>query len=141
MEALMDRSKINRVIFCSTFLLIFAAGCGIPGIDSTGTPATKIIPPALIAGPTLPAGKSLLIYDDDGSRDGTVALLYLLSHPEISIGLINISYGEAHPDVYIQHIGRMLDNLGIQGISLGAGQDAPPGRRDRFPGLVASGER
>jgi inosine-uridine nucleoside N-ribohydrolase len=74
-----------------------------------------------------------VIYDDDGSRDGTVALLYLLSEPEVSIKAVNISYGEAHPDIYIQHIGRMLDAVGNANLPLGAGQDAPTGNGTPFP--------
>ncbi len=75
----------------------------------------------------------LLIYDDDGSRDGMAALLYLLSFPEISIQAINISYGEAHPDLYIQHIGQVLDELGMNKIPLGAGQDMPLEGGTPFP--------
>jgi inosine-uridine nucleoside N-ribohydrolase len=66
-----------------------------------------------------------VIFDDDGSQDGTAALAYLLSHPGVSLKAISISYGEAHPDVYVQHVARKLDELGIEGIPLGAGQDAP----------------
>jgi len=81
-----------------------------------------------------PSVKSFsIIYDDDGSRDGTVALLYLLSEPMVSIKAVNISYGEAHPQVYIQHIGRMLEAVGYQDIPLGAGQDAPIGNGTPFP--------
>jgi inosine-uridine nucleoside N-ribohydrolase len=75
----------------------------------------------------------LLIFDDDGSRDGTVALLYLLSQPELSFEAITISYGEAHPELYIQHIGRLLDNLGMAHIPLGAGQDLPLAGGTPFP--------
>jgi inosine-uridine nucleoside N-ribohydrolase len=75
----------------------------------------------------------LLIYDDDGSRDGMAALLYLLSQPDISIQAINMSYGEAHPELYIQHVGRMLDKLGIGAIPLGAGQDMPLAGGTPFP--------
>ena len=75
----------------------------------------------------------LVIYDDDGSWDGTTALLYLLSQPEISVQAIIISYGEAHPKVYIQYIGRMLDDFGIRDIPLGAGQDAPLANGTAFP--------
>ena len=75
----------------------------------------------------------LLIYDDDGSRDGIVALLYFLSQSDISIQAINISYGEAHPELYIQHVGRVLDNLGINDIPLGAGQDMPLAGGTPFP--------
>ena len=62
-----------------------------------------------------------------------MALLYLLGIPEISIKAVGISYGEAHPDVYIQHMGRMLDNLGIRDIPLGPGQDAPLANGTAFP--------
>jgi purine nucleosidase/pyrimidine-specific ribonucleoside hydrolase len=75
----------------------------------------------------------VLIYDDDGSRDGMAALLYFLSYPDISIQAINISYGEAHPKLYIQHVGRVLDNLGINDIPLGAGQDMPLAGGNPFP--------
>jgi inosine-uridine nucleoside N-ribohydrolase len=74
-----------------------------------------------------------VIFDDDGSPDGTTALFYLLSHPGVSLEVIGISYGEAHPLVYIQHIGRMLDELGIHDIPLAAGQDAPLAGSNEFP--------
>ena len=73
------------------------------------------------------------IYDDDGSPDGTTALFYLLSEPAVELKAINISYGEAHPAVYIQHIGRKLDEFGIRDIPLGAGQDAPLTGHNGFP--------
>jgi purine nucleosidase/pyrimidine-specific ribonucleoside hydrolase len=74
-----------------------------------------------------------LIYDDDGSRDGMAALLYLLSYSDISIQAINISYGEAHPNLYVQHIGHVLDDFGISDIPLGAGQDMPLAGGIPFP--------
>jgi len=77
--------------------------------------------------------KMLLLYDDDGSRDGMAALLYLLSYPDISIQAITISYGEAHPKLYIQHMGCVLDSLGISDIPLGAGQDMPLAGGTPFP--------
>ena len=80
-----------------------------------------------------PAEKVLVFYDDDGSRDGMAALLYLLSSPEISIEAITISYGEAHPELYIQHMGGVLDNFGIPDIPLGAGQDKPLAGGVPFP--------
>jgi pyrimidine-specific ribonucleoside hydrolase len=85
-------------------------------------------------GPTRdPAAVLPVIFDDDGSQDGTAALAYLLSHPNVSLKAITISYGEAHPDVYVQHIARKLDELGIDGIPLGAGQDAPLAGSNAFP--------
>lgn len=77
--------------------------------------------------------KMLLLYDDDGSRDGMAALLYLLSYPDISIQAITISYGEAHPKLYVQHMGCVLDTLGISDIPLGAGQDRPLAGGIPFP--------
>ena len=94
------------------------------------TPAPTFTPPAR----TIP-----VIYDDDGSPDGTAALFYLLSHPEVSLRAIGISYGEAYPASYIQHIGRKLDELGIEGISLGAGQDAPLAGENEFPEWLREG--
>jgi pyrimidine-specific ribonucleoside hydrolase len=74
-----------------------------------------------------------VIFDDDGSPDGTTALLYLLTEPGVSLKSVNISYGEAHPQVYIQHIGRILDHFGFSGIPLGAGQDGPLTGGHDFP--------
>jgi len=83
---------------------------------------------------TIPESKKMpVIFDDDGSPDGTSALLYLLSEPGVSLKAINISYGEAHPQIYIQHIGRILDHLGFTGIPLGAGQDGPLTGGHDFP--------
>ena len=83
--------------------------------------------------PTSSSKKMLLLYDDDGSRDGMAALLYLLSYPDIAIQAITISYGEAHPKLYIQHIGCVLDTFGIRDIPLGAGQDMPLAGGIPFP--------
>jgi inosine-uridine nucleoside N-ribohydrolase len=74
-----------------------------------------------------------VFFDDDGSPDGTAALFYLLSHPDVAVEAIGISYGEAHPSIYVQHIGRKLDELGIRDIPLGAGQDAPLAGSNDFP--------
>ena len=98
------------------------------GYTSTGSPAE-----VLATLPTSPDQRLPVIYDDDGSPDGTTALLYLLSHPEVDLKAVNISYGEAHPEIYIQHMGRILDDFGITDIPLGAGQDAPLAGTNGFP--------
>jgi len=77
-----------------------------------------------------------VIFDDDGSQDGTAALAYLLNHPNVSVKAITVSYGEAHPAVFVQHIARKLDELGIEGVPLGAGQDAPLAGNNAFPGWL-----
>ena len=87
---------------------------------------------------TLPSPQSgiPMIYDDDGSPDGTTALLYLLSHPGVDLKSVGITYGEAHPAVYIQHMGRMLEDFGYTGIPLGVGQDGPLAGSNGFPEWV-----
>lgn len=44
-----------------------------------------------------------------------------------------ISYGETHPEIYIQHVGRVMDALGIAGIPLGYGEDSPLAGNNGFP--------
>lgn len=101
------------------FFMFLVVGCGAPASTSVS--------------PTLPPRQVILFYEDDGSRDGLAALLYLLSCPEISIEAVSISYGEAHPELYIQHMGRVLDKLGMRDVPLGAGQDMPLGGGTPFP--------
>jgi len=77
-----------------------------------------------------------VIFDDDGSPDGTSALLYLLSDPRAQVTAVSVSYGEAHPQVYIHYLGRMLENFGYKEVPLGAGQDAPLAGENSFPESV-----
>ncbi|HEX5840086.1 MAG TPA: nucleoside hydrolase [Anaerolineales bacterium] len=136
-------SRKSFPIMGLAFLILFAAGCDVPAATTTVADTCTSIPPAstMLAAstpaetvePTPSPGKMLLLYDDDGSRDGMAALLYLLSHPELSIQAITISYGEAHPTLYIQHMGCVLDTFGIRDIPLGAGQDRPLAGGTPFP--------
>lgn len=130
----------------SIILSLFVSGCGptralalLPTTTPTSTPTVaplEATPTPTEAPGTLPTPSIVtapVIFDDDGSPDGTTALLYLLSHPGVSLQAVSISYGEAHPQVYIQHIGRILDAFGVNGIPLGAGQDAPLAGSSEFP--------
>lgn len=110
----------------SLVLLFAACGRGSSSIPPTATASFGLSPSA-------PLQQTTVIYDDDGSPDGTVALLYLLSNPSVRVKAVSVSYGEAHPAVYIQHLGRMLDYLGFDGILLGAGQDGPLAGTNEFP--------
>jgi len=74
-----------------------------------------------------------VIFDDDGSPDGTTALLYLLSRRDVEIKAVDITYGEAHPATYIQHMGRMMEGFGYPGIPLGAGMDGSLAGVEGFP--------
>lgn len=117
---------VHKILLLAAVLAITLAIVGC----SAGQSATPPVTPGASRAPgtVLP-----VIFDDDGSQDGTAALAYLLSHPGVSIRAITVSYGEAHPDVYVQHIARKLDELGIEGIPLGAGQDAPLAGSNAFP--------
>lgn len=97
--------------------------------ETNGNLASDVAQPL----PAPKAQKIPVIFDDDGSPDGTSALLFLLSHPDVSLEAVSISYGEAHPPIYIQHMGRMLDHFGVTGIPLGAGQDRPLAGSNEFP--------
>ena len=95
----------------------------------TALPATLTQPtPTVFVSEAIP-----IIFDDDGSPDGTTALLFLLNHPQVDLQAINISFGEAHPAIYVQHIGRKLDSFGIIDIPLGYGQDSPISGTNEFP--------
>ena len=109
-------AKRTLIIF---FGLLLLAGC---------SPKVKPTDAALPTAPAIP-----VIFNDDGSPDGTTALLYLLSDPRASVQAVIISHGEAHPQVYIQHMGRMLDELGVSGMPLGAGLDSALMPGEDFP--------
>ena len=114
---------------CLSVLLIMIASCGSEQQPHPTLIVTDESPPQA----TLPAGQIPIIYDDDGSLDGTTALLYLINHPQAYLEAVNISYGESHPKIYIQHMGRMLDSFGITNIPLGFGQDSPLSGNNKFP--------
>lgn len=86
--------------------------------------------------PDVTMPQKAVIFDDDGSPDGTSALLYLLSEPRANVMVVSVSYGEAHPQVYIQHLGLMLERNGYGNIALGEGQDAPLTGNNSFPDHV-----
>jgi inosine-uridine nucleoside N-ribohydrolase len=144
-EAEMRPGKLLLMAIGVTCIIGALVGCGVAQPTPEATPILTPPPPAPTSIPTVaftatvepnaPAGEGevVLVYDDDGSRDGLAALLYLLSYPKISVEAIGVSYGEAHPELYAQHIGRVLDELGIQGIPLGAGQDGPLAGGAPFP--------
>ena len=115
-------------------LALLVAVCGSPtGPRPTEAPARPEASTGAQEGASSQGSEIQVVFDDDGSPDGTTALFYLLSHPQVSVLGASISYGEAHPEVYIQHIARKLDQLGIYGIAFGAGQDSPLAGSNEFP--------
>ena len=115
-----------------TALLASLQGCSLLG----GAPTAPTVAPTQ---PAAPAAPLLVSFDDDGSPDGTTALLFLLSDPAVRLVSASISYGEAYPDVYIQHVGRLLDDFGFVDIPLGAGPAAPVAGDNAFPEFMREG--
>ena len=74
-----------------------------------------------------------IIWDDDGSPDGMIALLYFLHHPEIKVEAITVTSGEAYPQTFAPLILRMLNKLGHAGIPVGAGSETPLAGSNAFP--------
>ena len=74
-----------------------------------------------------------LIFDDDGSPDGTIALLFLLQNPRFEVRLVTISPGEAHPELFAIHIANLLAALGKSDIPVVAGSDIPLEGNNAFP--------
>jgi len=74
-----------------------------------------------------------IIVDDDGSPDGTIALLYFLSNPYFEVQAVTISNGEAHPDLFAEQILQLLVGLGKADIPVGAGRSAPLEGTNAFP--------
>ena len=107
----------NLALTVLVVLLIFLSACGSQPQPTQFEPSSQIP----------------VIYDDDGSPDGTTALFYLLSHPQVDLQAVTISYGEAHPEIYIQHIAGKLAEFGITDIPLGYGQDGPLAGTNEFP--------
>ena len=103
---------------------------------------TKFAPLPTTETPTeSPSDKFNIIFSDDGSPDGTTALLYLLADPKAWIEALVISHGETHPKTYIQHMGRMLEDFGITDIPLGQGEDQAIIPGEDFPeGIRQAGD-
>jgi inosine-uridine nucleoside N-ribohydrolase len=94
-------------------------------VSSTATPLAL---PSLNGQAPIP-----LIMDDDGSPDGTIALLYFLDNPLFEVRAVTISSGEAHPDIFAGHILRLLAGLGKADIPVGAGKATPLEGNNAFP--------
>lgn len=124
------------------------ARLGLKPIYITGTwPHLRIVsgrPPATAAAPTSasPASSTVpsagapipLIFDDDGSPDGLIALLYVLGNPLFDVRAVTVSCGEAHPDLFARHLIDLLASLGRSDIPVGAGRNAPLDGQNAFPG-------
>ena len=80
-----------------------------------------------------PEPRLQVIWDDDGSPDGVIALLYFLHNPEVKVEAITITAGEAYPQTFAPLMVRMLEKLGKSGIPVGVGGDEPLSGSNAFP--------
>jgi purine nucleosidase/pyrimidine-specific ribonucleoside hydrolase len=78
-------------------------------------------------------GQIPIIFDDDGSPDGVLALLFFLSNPLFDVEAVTISCGEAHPELFAPHVQRLLAGLGRTGIPVGVGRAVPLEGNNAFP--------
>ncbi|MFC2065289.1 nucleoside hydrolase [Chloroflexota bacterium] len=74
-----------------------------------------------------------IIFDDDGSPDGIIALLYFLNNPLYDVRAVTVSQGEAHPQLFAQHIAQLLAGFGREDIPVGFGREAPLEGENAFP--------
>ena len=113
------------MVGCMLFLVGFLTACqsAAPATPTQIQPDQTLVPTTSTQIEPAPTKQLHVIFDDDGSPDGTTALLYLLSDPDAWVDAVIISHGETTPRTYIQHIGRMLEDFGINDILLGEGQE------------------
>ncbi|HET7010488.1 MAG TPA: nucleoside hydrolase [Anaerolineales bacterium] len=117
-------------------MALLAASCRPSAATALETPTSSQTTGLALESPSAsPATAPALpvIFDDDGSPDGTTALLYLLSHPSVDLRGASVSFGEAYPETYIQHFGRLIDAYGKADVPLGAGEAAPLAGNNMFP--------
>jgi len=74
-----------------------------------------------------------IIFDDDGSPDGIIALLYFLRNPLFDVRAVTVSQGEAHPQLFAQHIAQLLAGFGREDIPVGFGRETPLEGDNAFP--------
>lgn len=83
--------------------------------------------------PTAGAEPVPVIFDDDGSPDGMIALLFFLRDPRYEVVAVTISVGEAHPQVFAEHVAQILAALGRADIPVGYGRETPLAGENAFP--------
>ncbi len=95
----------------------------------TSTARVEVTPlPTLTAQSPIP-----IIFDDDGSPDGVIALLYLLGNPRYDVRAVTISSGEVHPNLFAHQIIKFLAGLGREDIPVGTGSGTPLEGSNAFP--------
>lgn len=134
-------------------LLYFLIGPGVHHLAKLGVepvcikgdfPTLKVVPcpevrsthPAVTPYPTPTRAQEApipMIFDDDGSPDGVIALLFFLRNPLYDVKAVTVSVGEAHPQLFAQHIAHLLAVFGREDIPVGYGHDTPLEGDNAFP--------
>lgn len=107
-----------------------------PDLKIVTCPQETAVLPSVIVQPLPTPGEDgpiPVIVDDDGSPDGMLALLYFLRNPLFDVRAITISCGEAHPDIFVPHVQRLLAGLGRTDIPVGVGRSTPLAGNNAFP--------
>jgi purine nucleosidase/pyrimidine-specific ribonucleoside hydrolase len=73
-----------------------------------------------------------VIFDDDGSPDATIALMFLLRNPAIDLKALTVN-GEAHPSLFARNLVRALTRVGHASIPVAAGPEFPLQGNNAFP--------
>lgn len=102
--------------------------------SSAALPAATARPRPAASIPTPSAATPIpILFDDDGSPDGMIALLYFLRNPLFDVKAVTISSGEAHPDVFVPRLQRLLADLGHADLPVGIGRATPLQGSNAFP--------
>jgi len=114
-----------------------ATSTAVPLPTSTETTA----PPAAVAAaiPALDADRMPVFITTDMSSDDPVAILYLLSHPEVQVLGIGSADGVAHVEPGARNVLRLLAVVGQEDIPVAVGRAESLEGDHSFPGLWRSG--
>ncbi|MEN8235761.1 MAG: nucleoside hydrolase [Actinomycetota bacterium] len=120
---------------CGTSTSVESTSSSVSTAAVTTAPTTETDAPAPRSTATDPPPEQPIpvIWDDDGSPDGVIALLALLADPAYQVKAITISCGEAHPEVFAENLTRMLARLGREGVPVAAGRPTPLEGTNAFP--------
>jgi len=99
-----------------------------PTLESLETEEPPVEEPSQEYDPRFP-----VIWDDDGSPDGMIALMYLLNNPEVEVKALTVTSGEAYPREFALLLERMLHKLNRTDIPVGAGSETPLSGDNAFP--------
>ena len=132
------RSPAVRLV--SAFVGLVLAGCSatVPSAAPSSRPAAS--GPAQSTGATsapgasAAAGARVMLVDTDVAADDLVALVFLVSSPQVQLGGITVSgTGEAHCAGGVDVVLRLLDRLDAPDVPVACGRETPLAGSHTFP--------